>query len=227
MKQFRDRADAGQQLVARLVHYANRDDVIVLALPRGGVPVAYEIARALGAPLDVMLVRKLGAPGMEELAIGAIASGNVVVTNDEIVDELKISASEIEQVAARERRELGRRERIFRGNHPPLPVRARTAILVDDGLATGATMRAAIATLEKQSPARIVIAVPTAPSGLCDELKHEVDEFISLLQVTGYFYAVSTWYEDFPQVADEEVRALLARARREQDAQHLDLLTFS
>lgn len=213
--QFQDRTDAGRQLAARLGAYANRPDIVVLGLPRGGVPVAFQVAKALNALLDVFLVRKLGAPGIEELALGAIASGGTLVLNPEIVQELEISKAEIEEVAAREQKELERRERVFRGDRPPLQVRARTVIVVDDGLATGATMRAAVRALRQMSPARIVVAVPIAPRATCQEISQVADELVCLM-VPGYFYAISVWYKEFPQTSDEEVRALLKTAGSEE-----------
>ncbi|HWN17016.1 MAG TPA: phosphoribosyltransferase [Candidatus Dormibacteraeota bacterium] len=210
-KRFRDRREAGRLLAARLSAYANRPDVLVLALPRGGVPVAAEVARALGAPLDVFVVRKLGVPGHEEFAFGAIATGGVRVLNEDVVRALQIPDRVIDAVAAREQEELARRERVYRGDRPPLDVRGRTVILVDDGLATGATMQAAIRALRQQQPARIVVAVPTASLETCDELKREVDEVICAT-TPDPFYAVGLWYEDFSQTTDEEVRELLARS---------------
>ena len=210
-KRFRDRREAGRLLAARLSAYANRPDVVVLALPRGGVPVAAEVARALGAPLDVFVVRKLGVPGHEEFAFGAIATGGVRVLNEEVVRALQIPDRVIDAVAAREQEELARRERVYRGDRPPLDVRGRTVILVDDGLATGATMQAAIRALRQQQPARIVVAVPTASLETCDELKRVVDEVICAT-TPDPFYAVGLWYEDFSQTTDEEVRELLARS---------------
>src|ERR1700694_3139927 len=177
-KRFRDRREAGRLLAAKLAAYANRPDVIVLALPRGGVPVAYEVARALGAPLDVFVVRKLGVPGYEELAMGAVATGGVRVLNDQFVKRLGIPEHIIDAVAARERRELARRERLYRGGRPPPDARGRTVILVDDGLATGATMHAAIEALRQQNPARIVVAVPAASAETCAALRAEVDDVI-------------------------------------------------
>src|SRR5712691_10054204 len=177
-KRFRDRREAGRLLAAQLSAYANLPDVLVLALPRGGVPVAAEVARALGAPLDVFVVRKLGVPGHEEYALGAIATGGVRVLNEDVVRALQIPDHVIDAVAAREQEELARRERVYRGDCPPLDVRGRTVILVDDGLATGATMHAAIRALRQQQPARIVVAVPTAAPQTCDELKSEVDDVI-------------------------------------------------
>jgi putative phosphoribosyl transferase len=209
--QFRDRTDAGRQLAAKLMDYANRPDVLVLALPRGGVPVAFEVAQALDAPLDVFLVRKLGLPGHEELAMGAIASGGVVVRNSEVVDMLRIPDHVIDAVAVQEQRELERREQAYRDDRSAPNVRGKTVILVDDGLATGSSMRAAAAALREQDPARIVVAVPTAAPKTCDEVRNEVDEIICAITPEP-FYAVGLWYEDFSQTTDDEVRALLARA---------------
>jgi predicted phosphoribosyltransferase len=175
---YRDRTEAGNYLAAQLSHYADRDDVLVLALPRGGVPVAFEVAKALRAPLDIFLVRKLGIPGHEELAMGAIATGGVRVLNDEIVEYLQIPSSVIDSVAADELLELERRERAYRGNRPEPEVRAKTVILVDDGLATGSTMRAAAAALRLQDPIRIVVAVPVSAPETCDEYRMGVDEII-------------------------------------------------
>ncbi len=207
---FRDRTDAGRQLAARLPHYAGRDDVIVLALPRGGVPVGYEVAEALGAPLDVFLVRKLGTPGHEELAMGAIASGGVRVLNDQVVRMLRPAEEVIARVEAAERRELERREREYRGGQPPLDVRGKTVILVDDGLATGSTMRAAVAAVRKLGPARVVVAVPVGAAETCEEFEGEADEAVCAREPDP-FYAVGAWYDDFSQTTDEEVRDLLAR----------------
>jgi len=187
---------------------------MVLGLPRGGVPVAAEVARALGAPLDVFLVRKLGLPGQEELAMGAIASGGARVLNDEVVNALRLPESVLEQVTERERAELERRDRAFRGDRPPPDVRGRVAIVVDDGLATGSTMRAAIAALRTLEPARIVVAVPAAPPATCEELRAEVDDLVVLL-TPHPFHAVGLWYEDFTPTSDQEVRAIL-RAFQEQ-----------
>lgn len=208
---FQDRADAGRQLAARLMHYAGRPEVIVLALPRGGVPVAYEVATALGAPLDVFLVRKLGVPGHEELAMGAVASGGVRVLNTEVVEALGISEQAIEGVAQQELRELERRERVYRGGRPPPELRDRVVILVDDGLATGSTMRAAVRAVRKQQPARVVVAVPTAAASSCFSLEREADEVVALMTPED-FYAVGQWYEDFSQTSDAEVAALLQKA---------------
>src|SRR5215472_18285018 len=167
---FRDRTDAGRRLAEKLTAYADRPDIVVLALPRGGVPVAFEVAMALGAPLDVFLVRKLGAPGHEELAMGAIASGGVVVMNDEVVKAMHVEADEILDAIAAERRELARREEAYRDGRPPVDVRGKTVILIDDGLATGSTMRAAVKALRRQGPARIVVAVPIGAASTCSEL---------------------------------------------------------
>jgi erythromycin esterase-like protein/predicted phosphoribosyltransferase len=206
---FRDRREAGRLLAERLAAYANRPDVLVLALPRGGVPVAYEVAQALGAPLDVFVVRKLGVPGYEELAMGAIATGGVRVLNDQLVERLGIPAHMIDAIATRERQELARRERLYRGGRPPPDVRGRTAILVDDGLATGATMHAAIEALRQQKPARIVVAVPTASPETCEEMKAKADDVICAITPEP-FHAVGRWYQDFSQTTDEEVSVLLS-----------------
>ena len=208
---FRDRREAGRFLARELAAYANRPDVIVLALPRGGVPVGYEIAQALHAPLDVFLVRKLGVPGHEEYAMGAIASGGVSVLNEEVVQRLGISPYQIETVAAREQRELERRERAYRGDRPEPEIRGRTVILVDDGLATGASMQAAVLALRRLQPARIVVAVPVAAPETCEQLREIADEVVCATTPEP-FYAVGLWYEDFSQTSDEEVRALLAQA---------------
>jgi erythromycin esterase-like protein/predicted phosphoribosyltransferase len=210
---FRDRREAGQLLAEKLKAYANRQDVIVLALPRGGVPVAYEVARALGAPLDVFVVRKLGVPGYEELAMGALATGGVRVLNDQVVERLGIPQHVIDAVAAREQQELARRERLYRGDRPPPDLRGRTVILVDDGLATGATMQAAIEALRQQKPARIVVAVPVASPDTCEEMKKKADEVICAV-TPDPFHAVGRWYIDFSQTTDQEVAALLAQQNR-------------
>jgi predicted phosphoribosyltransferase len=209
-QRFRNRADAGRHLAEKLAAYAHGPDVLVLALPRGGVPVGFEVARAVGAPLDVFVVRKLGVPGYEELAMGAVATGGVRVLNDEIVRGLGISEHEIDAVVERELQEVARRERLYRGDRPPPDVAGRTVILVDDGLATGATMRAAVAALRQQRPARIVIAVSTASPDTSEALKAEADDVVCAMTPEPFF-AVGHWYEDFTQTADEEVRELLAR----------------
>jgi putative phosphoribosyl transferase len=210
-ERFRDRRDAGRQLAEKLSAYANRPDVLVLGLPRGGVPVAYEVAKVLNVPLDVFLVRKLGVPGREELAMGAIASGSVRVLNKNVVQSLRLSDQTIEAVAAAEQRTLVRRERVYRGDRPRLAVRDQTIILVDDGLATGATMRAAVVALRQQQPRRIVVAVPVAALETCDEFRAEVDDIVCAI-TPPLFYAVGLWYQDFSQTSDEEVRALLEHA---------------
>src|SRR3984893_10044550 len=207
---FRDRREAGRLLAAKLANYANRPDAIVLALPRGGVPVAYEVASALDAPLDVFVVRKLGVPGYEELAMGTVATGGVRVLNDQLVNRLGIPDSMIDAVASREEQELARRERLYRDGRPPPNVRGRTVILVDDGLATGATMHAAISALRQQEPARIVVAVPTASPETCEAMRAEVDDVVCAITPEP-FHAVGLWYQDFSQTTDEEVRDLLAR----------------
>jgi len=214
---FTDRRDAGRQLAARLLHHAGRPDVVVLALPRGGVPVGYEVAHALGAPLDVFLVRKLGVPGHEELALGAIASGGVRVLNESVVRGLGIPPEEVDRVAAREGEELRRRERAYRGDRPAPELRGRTVILVDDGLATGASMRAAVAAVRRAGPARIVVAVPVGAEETCDEFRTEADEVVCA-QTPEPFYAVGLWYGDFGQTTDEEVSDLLERAAEDQEA---------
>jgi len=211
---YRDRREAGRQLAAKLAAYAGRPDVIVLALPRGGVPVAYEVARALRAPLDIFLVRKLGLPGHEELAMGAVASGGIRVLNEEVVRALRIPEEVIDEVAAEELEELERRERLYRGDRPPPDVRGRTIILIDDGLATGSTMRAAIAALRQQHPARIVVAVPVGAPETCAEFQDEADEAICALTPEP-FYAVGLWYGDFTQTTDKEVRDLLEQPAAE------------
>ncbi len=213
MSAFQDRIDAGRRLARALAHYAGRRDVTVLGLPRGGVPVAAEVARALRADLDVFVVRKLGVPGQEELAMGAIASGGVRVLNESVVDALHIDSASLERVAAQERRELERREQAYRGDRPPLDVRGRVAILVDDGLATGSTMRAAVAAMKRLGPARVVVAVPVGASESVELLRREADEVVCP-EIPEPFYGVGQWYDDFAQTSDEEVRALLAPGAR-------------
>ena len=208
---FRDRLEAGRSLAAVLQHYAGRPNLLVLALPRGGVPVGYEVARALQAPLDVMLVRKLGVPGHEELAMGAIASGGIRVISDDVVRALGIPDRAIATIAAHEEHELERREQVYRAGRPPPDVEGRTVILVDDGLATGSTMRAAVAALKAQNPERLVVAVPVAATETCEALRREVDEVVCALAPEPFF-AVGNWYQDFSQISDHEVRALLRRA---------------
>jgi putative phosphoribosyl transferase len=211
---FKNRTDAGRKLAAQLTRYADRGDVLVLALPRGGVPVAYEVAKRLNAPLDIFLVRKLGVPGHEELAMGAIASGGVRVINQDIVDYLTIPNRVIDAVAEREQRELERRERAYRDDRTQPDITNHVVILIDDGLATGSTMRAAAASLRLQKPRRIVVAVPVSSPETCDEFRSEVDEIVCAV-TPEYFQGVGLWYEDFSQTSDEEVRDLLKRATQQ------------
>ena len=208
---FRDRYEAGRQLSTRLLGYAGRPGLVVLGLPRGGVPVAAEIASALNAPLDVLLVRKLGVPGREELALGAIASGGLRVLNDDVIDSLNIAESTINRIEVEEQRELVRRERIYRGLRPAPNVRARTVILVDDGLATGATMKIAALALRRIEPAALIGAAPVAAQSVCRELSDILDEMICL-KTPDSFYAVGLWYEDFEPTSDDEVQQLLQTA---------------
>jgi predicted phosphoribosyltransferase len=205
---FRDRFQAGRHLAAALQPYAGRPNLLVLALPRGGVPVGYEVARALGAPLDVMLVRKLGVPGHEELAMGAIASGGIRILSDDVVRAFGIPEHVVSAIAAKAEEELARRERAYRDHRPPLQVKGRTVILVDDGLATGSTMRAAAAALRTQHPERLVVAVPVAPLETCTALQSEVDDVVCTRSPEPFF-AVGKWYDNFSQISDEEVRRLL------------------
>jgi len=205
---FRDRAEAGRLLGERLAQDGGLGDVVVLGLPRGGVPVARQVARALGAPLDVFLVRKLGYPGQPELAMGAIASGGIRVLNEELVRELRLTGELIDRVAEREEEELRRREQAYRGDRPPLDLSGRAVILVDDGLATGATMRAAVEAVRTRGPRRVVVAVPTAPPHGLRELRGQVDDLVWLI-APDPFHAVGLWYEDFREVSDEDVRLLL------------------
>ena len=214
--QFVNRREAGEELATKLTAYVNRPDVLVLALPRGGVPVGFAVAQALHVPLDVFLVRKLGVPGHEELAMGAVASGGVRVLNSDVVELLQIPASIIDTIAGRELQEIERRERLYRARRPAVEVQGRTLILVDDGLATGATMRAAVTALRQRRPARVVVAVPTAAPETCADLRTEVDEVVCA-RTPEPFYAVGLWYDDFTQVSDDEVRDLLAAAARGHD----------
>lgn len=208
---FRDRVDAGQQLAAKLTEYAGRPDVLVLGLPRGGVPVAFEVAKALNARLDMFLVRKLGVPGHEELAMGAIASGGVRVLNDEVMDMLRVPDHVVDAVAEREQQELERRENAYREGRPPPEVRGQTVILVDDGLATGSTMRAAAEALRQQAPRHLIVAVPVAARETCDEFRDRVDDVVCA-STPEPFHAVGQWYENFSQTTDDEVRELLRQA---------------
>ena len=219
---FANRTEAGQELAQRLRKYANRDDVIVLGAPRGGIPVAFEVATEPRAPLDVFVLRKLGVPGHEELAFGAIASGGVRILDRNIVEGLGITGLDIERVTRAERQELERRKRAYRGGRSPLDVSGLTVILVDDGIATGSSMRAAIRALQQMKPARILIAVPVAPPSTCNQLQLEVDELVCL-EMPEPFYGVGQFYGDFSQVSDEEVRDLLETATRQRrEGRHQD-----
>jgi putative phosphoribosyl transferase len=209
---YRDRRQAGRVLAERLEHYRGEPDLLVLALPRGGVAVAFEVAHALQAPLDVFIVRKLGFPGHEEYAMGAIASGGVRVMNP--VRGITVSPQRVAEVVAREQAELVRRERLYRGDRPPVDVRGRTVIIVDDGLATGSTMRAAVQAIRQQQPARLVVAVPVGARETCRSLAAEADEVVCAATPEP-FQAVGLWYRDFPQASDDEVHELLDEARRE------------
>jgi putative phosphoribosyl transferase len=215
---FPNRTEAGRLLAKKLVKYAGRDDVIVLGLPRGGVPVAFEVAQRLGAPLDVFIVRKLGVPGFEELAVGAIASGGVRVLNEDVMRALPNADQLIESVTERETVELDRREQTYRNGRAAPGLRDRVVILVDDGLATGATMRAAVKALRQRGVARIVVAVPVGPADTCREFEDAADETVCA-SMPEFFQAVGQYYEDFSQTSDEEVRELLARAAQERSAQ--------
>jgi predicted phosphoribosyltransferase len=207
-KKFSNRAQAGQMLAQHLKAYSNQKDVVVLALPRGGVPVAFEIAKHLNAALDVCIARKLGVPGHKELAMGAIASQNIIVFNQDVIDSLGIDTSAITKVVNQELLELRRREKTYRGDKPPINVNNKTIIVVDDGIATAATMRAALAILRQQQPTKIVVAVPVAPLNTCEELRLEVDDVVCL-QSPEIMSAIGWWYEDFTQTTDNEVRTLL------------------
>jgi putative phosphoribosyl transferase len=211
---FRDRTEAGKYLATKLLKYEDQPDVLVLALPRGGVPVAFEVARALRLPLDIFLVRKLGVPGHEELAMGAISTGGVRVLNEDTVEYLRIPEHVIDSIAAEELKELKRRELAYRGNRPEPDVKGKTVILIDDGLATGSTIRAAAQALRQQQPARIVVAVPVSAPETCDEYRIGVDEIICAVTPEP-FLGVGMWYLDFSQTTDDEVRDLLERARGE------------
>jgi putative phosphoribosyl transferase len=210
MKAFQDRTDAGRQLADKLMAYANRNDVIVLALPRGGVPVALEVARQLQAPLDVLIVRKLGTPGHEELAMGAVASGGVRVLNEELLASGLISKDALQAETVREQEELTRRERLYRGERRWPTMHNRIAIVVDDGIATGSTMRAAVAALRQQHPAKVVVAVPVAAPDTFREFKSIADEMVAVLTPEA-FRAVGLWYNDFEQTTDDEVREMLGQ----------------
>ncbi len=208
---YRNRQEAGKMLANKLKQYAYQPDVIVLALPRGGVPVAYEIATALSVPLDIFIVRKLGVPGHEELAMGAMAMDGTIIFNEAILQELRISQTDIAQVTQMEKKELQRRELAYRGQRPFPVLQGKTIILVDDGIATGATMRAAITALRKQQPQKMIVAVPVADLSIYMEIGTLVDEIVAPLK-PEYFHAVGAWYEDFAQTTDAEVHALLAKS---------------
>ena len=214
MTRFEDRFDAGRFLAQQLKHYTEKPDVVVLALPRGGLPVAFEVARALDAPLDVFVVRKLGAPGYEELAMGAIATGGVRVFNEEVIQHLGVSESWIEATIQEQEEELRRREAAYRGDRPPVEIEGRTVILVDDGLATGASMRAAVRALRQRHPAAIVVAVPIGSRDTCDQFCAQVEEVVCA-RTPEPFHAVGAWYRNFTQTTDDEVRELLDRAAHE------------
>lgn len=208
---FLDRVDAGKKLARRLAQYAGRDDVVVLGVPRGGVPVAFEIAQALDAPLDILLVRKLGAPGQKELAMGAIASGGVRILNEPVLHDLEISEAELASATAEQEAELHRREELFRGVRPPVSVGEKVAILVDDGIATGSSILAAISAVRSLHPKKIVVATPVAPAHAAGRVKGAADEFVCVL-TPEWFFGISDFYERFPQIEDAEVRELLSRA---------------
>jgi putative phosphoribosyl transferase len=208
---FQNRADAGRRLAVELSEYSGREDVIVLALPRGGVPVAFEVTKELGVKLDVFIVRKLGVPGYEELAMGAIATGNIRVLNEDVVRSLRIPADAINSVAVAELKELERREQLYRKDRPRLDVEGKIVILIDDGLATGATMKAAVQAIRTKKPARIIVAVPTASRETCDEFAADVDKTVCLTTPEP-FYGVGAWYKDFTQTSDKEVCDLLKKA---------------
>jgi putative phosphoribosyl transferase len=210
---FRNRTEAGQILGRSLQDYRDRPDVLVLGLPRGGVPVAYEVTRELNAPLDVFIVRKLGVPGHEELGMGAIATGGVRILHEGIVRELGITREVIDRVSQQEQQELERRERLYRGNRPAPTIEGRTVIIVDDGLATGSTMKAAVEAVRQQNPARLIVAVPTAPVETCEQLRRNADEVVCAITPEPFF-AVGGSYADFSQTTDEEVRDLIERAAR-------------
>jgi predicted phosphoribosyltransferase len=217
---FRDRREAGRVLASKLSSYAGRSDVVVLGLPRGGVPVAFEVAKILKVPLDVFVVRKLGVPGHEELAMGATATGKVRVLNEDVIKRLAIPDEVIESVATGEERELARRERRYRENRTPVAVDGKTVVLVDDGLATGSTMRAAVLALRARNPANLVVAVPVAASEACEDFKNKVDEIVCATTPEP-FHAVGQWYKEFSPTSDEEVCELLSRGAQNQGQQNL------
>jgi predicted phosphoribosyltransferase len=214
---FKNRSDAGKKLAAKLLVYADRPDVIVLGLPRGGIPVAFEVSQELGVPLDVFVVRKVGVPGQEELAMGAIASGNVTVMNESIVRSLGISRDVFSAIAKREGEELRRREKLYRRGSAPLDLKGRTVILIDDGLATGATMKAAVEAIQLHAPKRTVVAVPAADPETCEEMRDEADDVVCAI-TPDPFFSVGTWYEDFAQTTDEDVQRLLEIAHQNENS---------
>jgi len=217
---FNDRVDAGRQLAEQLRKYANRNDVVILGIPRGGVPVAYEVAVALGVPLDIFVSRKLGVPGEEELAFGAVATGGVRVLDHDLIQSVGISKEEVERITERVRAEVLRREKLYRGSRPPARLDGKIAILVDDGIATGSSMLAAIQALRHLKPASIVVAVPVAPLSTCDRLRKEVDDLICV-QTPEDFFAIGNFYSDFSQTADSDVTELLDRAAPRPKHQHV------
>jgi putative phosphoribosyl transferase len=218
--QFQDRCEAGQFLATKLTEYADDVSLLVLAMPRGGVPVAYEVAKALRAPLDVFLVRKLGAPGYEELPMGAVASGGVRIFNDEVIQRLGISEKVIEAITREKQQELERREKIYRGPREPVAIAGRSVILVDDGLATGASMRAAVHALKTMQPKTIIAAVPIGSADTCNQIRSEADEVVCGI-MPDPFYAVGAWYSDFMQITDEEINQLLNHAAHERRIQRV------
>ncbi|MDB6067689.1 MAG: putative phosphoribosyltransferase [Pedosphaera sp.] len=218
--QYQDRYEAGEFLADKLRHHAGDPDLLVLALPRGGVPVGYEVAAALEAPLDVFLVRKLGVPGYEELAMGAVASGGVKILNDDVIRQVGIPGNMIDAIVQEKERELGQQEKIFRGERPSVDIKGRTVILVDDGLATGASMRAAVKAVKSKGPKSVIVAVPIGSSDSCQQLQTEVDEVFCAM-TPDPFYAVGAWYSDFMQITDEEVRELLDHAAHERRARQV------
>jgi putative phosphoribosyl transferase len=218
IKIFQDRSNAGQFLAEKLVAYANRPDVVVLGLPRGGVPVAYEVARVLRAPLDIFVVRKLGVPEQEELAFGAVASGGIRVLNRDVLSAIDLPQTIIDEVISREQRELARREREYRGNRAPLELHDHSVIVVDDGMATGSSMRAAVRALRQRQPRQIVVAVPVGARQTCESFQHEADTIAVCAITPEPFRGVGLWYADFTQVTDEEVRDLLEQSRQAKKA---------
>lgn len=213
-RRFRNREQAGRALAERLTSYANRSDIVVLALPRGGLPVGAEVAAALRAPLDVFVVRKLGTPGQPELAMGAIASGGVRVLNEDVLQVLNVTSDAIDHVAAVEQRELERRERLYRAGRPFPSIADQVVILVDDGLATGSTMRAALKAVRQHRPSKVAVAVPAGAAETCEDFRHEADEVVCVIAPRA-FNAVGAWYEEFPQISDDEARDILDKASRE------------